>query len=216
MRSPLASLTRRMLWAYVGMVAFFVLWGISNAYISDLDHDGLAALSDPFGLNALALATRYWSPADRNHLLVGLDRWIIMNRLVWLGIAGIVALWTAWRFKMGAPEIGSSRRVQSSKETPAVLSFDPLPRATQTFAGWAAFTQFWHQLRVELKVIFRSAPFIVIVLLIVAQVMGNAFGTANRIFGTPVLPVTHLMTRVIGTSTSLHLVWSPPTSMPTF
>ena len=45
----IATLTRRVLPAYVGLLAFFMLYGIADAVTRDLHHPG-AALVDPFGV----------------------------------------------------------------------------------------------------------------------------------------------------------------------
>src|SRR6185437_1376321 len=67
----LATLTRSMLGTYVGVIAFFVLWTIAGAMLGNgnLEHQTAGALMDPFGLGAIDLVTRYWTPADRNALV---------------------------------------------------------------------------------------------------------------------------------------------------
>lgn len=47
----IATLTRRMLLAYVGVVAFFVTSSLAGSLLADLDHEAAAALADPFGLD---------------------------------------------------------------------------------------------------------------------------------------------------------------------
>ena len=65
----LSTVTRSMMWSYVGAVAFLVLYGASRALLRDPAFDTLAALSDPFGVGALGQATKYWTTAERNSLL---------------------------------------------------------------------------------------------------------------------------------------------------
>ncbi len=65
----LATATRSLMWTYVGAVAMLVLFSVTRVWLRDMQHDTFAALSDPFGLSALAIGTKYWTAAERNTLL---------------------------------------------------------------------------------------------------------------------------------------------------
>nr|CEH67920.1 exported hypothetical protein [Xanthomonas citri pv. citri] len=58
--SVLAVTTRSILWVYIGVIVFFVLYGVSRALLSDLDNVWVATLSDPLGIRALSQTLRYW------------------------------------------------------------------------------------------------------------------------------------------------------------
>jgi hypothetical protein len=65
-----------------------------------------AALLDPFGLSAFFEQTRYWTPAERDARPVALVGRLLLNRLLWLGVAGAVLAVVYWRFTFrvgGAP-----------------------------------------------------------------------------------------------------------------
>ncbi|MBK6921842.1 MAG: ABC transporter permease subunit [Deltaproteobacteria bacterium] len=64
----IGTLTRRVLWAYVGVAGFFVFYVVSQNLMSGLENDTLAAFADPFGMGAVATHTRYWTLAERNTL----------------------------------------------------------------------------------------------------------------------------------------------------
>ncbi|MCA9648400.1 MAG: ABC transporter permease subunit [Myxococcales bacterium] len=199
----IATLTRRVLPAYVGVVAFFVIYSISDSFIGDLDNDTVAALADPFGLASLGISTRYWTVAERNSSLVPLTGELWLNRVVWLSLAAAVLAFTVRRFSIsprarkGAAAGGDAE--PSRTDTPLVVVH---PRH-----GLAvALHQAWHQLRVELGTVLRGKAFIVIALFGVLNVVGGALGTIDELFGTPVLPVTHLMVRVIDQVFALFVV----------
>lgn len=191
----IATLTRRVLPAYVGVVAFFVVSSVAEAFVGDLDNDMLAALIDPFGMASLEISTRYWTVAERNTSLVPLSGALWLNRAVWLGLAGLCFALTVRRFSLASraikPKHAAQSRVEGSRtETPLVVMTPSFGRAT-------ALAQLWHVLRVEVGTVLRGKAFIVILLFGVLNVVGGALGTIDQMYGTPILPVTHLMVRVV-------------------
>ena len=203
-----ATLTRRMLFAYVGVVAFFVIYGVSQSFIADLENETLAALADPFGMAAIELATRYWTPAERNTLLVPVEGVFALNRVVWLAVAAITLLWTTRRFRMCAPETGSGRAKARAGAAPERTSPDDvtIPPVTRTFGPRAQVAMWLHLARTELRQVLRSSPFIVIAVFGFANVFAGAFGTTDAMYGTAVYPVTQLMLRLLDGSLALFLL----------
>jgi ABC-2 type transport system permease protein len=204
----LATLTRRLMFAYVGVIAFFVIYGVSQSFIADLDNETLAALSDPFGMGAIELATRYWTPAERNTLLVPVDGVFALNRLAWLGVAAGVLAWTTRRFRMRAPETGSARGKAVAAASPdrAIGDEVPIPSVVRSFAGAAQLRMWLHLSRTELRQIVRSSPFIVIAVFGFANVFASGFGTTDAMYGTSVYPVTQLMLRLLDGALALFLL----------
>src|SRR3546814_2669994 len=83
----LATLTRSMLYTYLGVIVFFVLWSMSGSFTSDLDSRWIGSLIDPSGGAAVAEHIRYWSSAQFNSQLPGLTGLLLGNRALWLGIS---------------------------------------------------------------------------------------------------------------------------------
>lgn len=199
----IATLTRRVLPAYVGVIAFFVIFEVAGAFVGDLDNDLLAALVDPFGLASLEISTRYWTVAERNTSLVPISGALWLNRALWLGLAAACFAFTVRRFSFAArakKTKGNDKAVEVSRtETPLVV-------VKPTISFGTALHQLWHQFRVELGTVLRGKAFIVIVLFGVMNVVGGALGTMDEMFGTPILPVTHLMVRVIDQVSALFVI----------
>ncbi|MEM7152385.1 MAG: M1 family aminopeptidase [Myxococcota bacterium] len=199
----IATLTRRVLPAYVGVIAFFVIFSVADSFISDLDNDLVAALVDPFGLASLQISTRYWTVAERNGSLVPLTGALWLNRAVWLALAAACFAFTVRRFSFAArarkPKKAGAQAEASRTEAPLVVVRPNITSST-------ALHQLWHQLRVELGTVLRGKAFIVITLFGVLNVVGGALGTIDEVFGTPILPVTHLMVRVIDQVSALFVI----------
>ena len=69
----LAALTRRMLPNYVGGIFLLLGYTISGEYLEDLENDRLVGMLDAFGFGPYELVARYWTPAEKNTLLVPLE-----------------------------------------------------------------------------------------------------------------------------------------------
>ncbi|MBL4689368.1 MAG: ABC transporter permease subunit [Nannocystaceae bacterium] len=200
----LATLTRRMLWAYVGVAAFFVLYVLSQAYVGDLDNDTFAALADPFGLGAMQLETRYWTAAERNESLVSLTGVIGLNRVVWLAIGAAALGVCVMRFRLIAPAASGSKATAPS-DAKAQLNM-AIPPTTRRFGPSAQIQQFMVAARVELRGVITSNAYRVLAVFSVVNVYGGVYGTTNALFGTPVYPVTALMVNVVNNSMSLFML----------
>lgn len=62
----LAVTGRSLLIVYLGVIGFFVLRGVANSLLADLDNEWLATMMDPFGLTAFRRTVRYWSAPELN------------------------------------------------------------------------------------------------------------------------------------------------------
>jgi aminopeptidase N len=191
----LATATRSMMATYLGVVAFLILWLVVNISLaSSPEMQETVAIVDPFGIGAFGEESRYWTATERNSLLPSLTGLLLYNRLLWLGIgfAALALAYFAYRFS----EKGISRRKRRRQrlEAQAVAEIEqgpgpdtgPLPAAST--AG-AARAQFAAQARFEMRQVFRSPAFIVLMALgLFNGVAALWFG--SEMFGTPTYPVT--------------------------
>ncbi len=198
-----ATFTKRMLWAYVAVAAFFVLFGVAEAFVGDLDNDTIAALVDPFGLSAFSLETRYWTPDERNSALVPLAGSLLLNRVVWSAVGVCALVFTIARFQLTAPTIGSKKRdtKEATSDTEAAI-----PNVRPDYGVISQLRLWVFATRVELAGVLTSTAFMVLCTFAAINVFGNAYGTTEQLLGTPVLPVTQLMLRVIEGAMGLYLL----------
>ncbi len=211
----LASLSRSMLYTYLGVVAFFALFSISGVMLADLDNQYLAAMADPFGIGALQEATKYWTIVERNSLLPPLGGVLLHNRLLWTAVGLLVLALSLSRFRATATQRGEAgllRRLLRSREFSLRLwpgrrrstelmadlraAPGPPPVATREFTFATAFQQFLYQTRVEVSGVLKGVPFQAILAFGVLN-LGASAGFLNQIFGTPVWPVTQVMLDLI-------------------
>ena len=198
----IATLTRRMLYAYVAMIAFICLWAVSNVFSRDVATEPIGALLDPFGLGALNLATRYWTIVERNTLLPPLSGYLSMNRLLWIGVGGAFLGFTLMRFRMQLGSRARGRRgsmisgpdATPGPTQPGTAAFAAVRPVTVTFSARTVFIQWLQATRAEVVGILRSLPFIVLMLFGAANLLGALIANVE---GTTSYPLTSQMLRMI-------------------
>ncbi|TAL71351.1 MAG: hypothetical protein EPN56_10525 [Rhodanobacter sp.] len=205
----LATATRSLLASYVGVIAWFVLQGVTGYLSRNLDNHYLAAVLDPFGGRTLALVTRYWTPDQTNHLLPALDGVLLFNRLLWLGIAVLLLIATFVVFRPNREGLQLPRR-KPRAEPPmlrpqagtAVLA---LPHVTLAHGWRTHLVQLRAQFAFDTRGVLRGAAFLVL-LVLALTVMVVSLVSSGLVYGTPTWPVTHQVLTAINNSFSLPLM----------
>jgi hypothetical protein len=146
-------------------VAALVGFIVSRALLSDPALDTVSAWTDPFGLSALSLATKYWTAAERNSMLPPLQGVLLGSRLLWLGVAAALLALAYAVFRMdGAPLL--RRRARSGAAAAAAVAPDAMAVAPTVLPAprpeAARGTQFLALARFDARFVFRSPAFFVL------------------------------------------------------
>ncbi|HEX8655896.1 MAG TPA: ABC transporter permease, partial [Hymenobacter sp.] len=203
----MATLTRNILSTYIGSVLLLVAYLVASALLQDLKNEHLVAALDAFGTAALEFTTRYWTPAEKNTLLLPLSSYVLLNRAVWLGLGlGLLALCYA-RFRFSA--FASDKPAKKSRKASAAQAEEAgflaglgaalpgslrLPRVTQVFSGGMSRRQWWSLTKLEFRGIVRSRYFAAIAGAGVIFLLSSAW-QAGKTFDTPTFPVTNELLR---------------------
>lgn len=203
----LASTTRSIMLVYVGVLAFFVLWVVAGKFTANIDNEWIAVLTDPFGIRALGRATRYFSTAEANAGLPDLKGYMLANRLLWTAVALALFGLTLVLFK--PQRAGTGKRLFGKAKAPAPSAAMPahvaLPRIEPRFTGATRWIQCWHIFTFDAVAVFRSVPFLVMLLFGVLNMVGSG-SQMGKIFGTSVYPMTHLMVELLNNSFNFLLL----------
>jgi hypothetical protein len=102
----LAALKCRAVVSYLGSVLFFVtVTAVAGVVTNVLQMPTLGKLLDPtVRLNVLVLMADTFTPLEMNSVLIGLERSILANRLLWIGVAVAILAFTHVRFRLGQCE----------------------------------------------------------------------------------------------------------------
>jgi ABC-type transport system involved in multi-copper enzyme maturation permease subunit len=198
----LATVTRSMLGAYVGVLAFFMLWTIAGVTLrgGNLDHQTAGALIDPFGMGAVDLVTRYWTPADRNTRIPELTGLLLGNRALWIAVGAALLAAAFWLFK---PDHEGLRWFRRRKRATTPDASGPAPAANIVLpvvtlrSGFAArCRQFAKLAWFDARGVLRGVPFL-IMLAFGLMNLGAMLALSGDMYGTSTLPVTHQMAEVM-------------------
>jgi ABC-2 type transport system permease protein len=205
----LASTTRSLMFTYLGVVALFIYYAVASIMLGNLESQTPASLLDPFGLSALGLATRYWTVVEKNTALPQLGAGnLLLNRAIWLA-AGLAVLAVGYRlFDPARPLTGRRRTRLVESEGPAAEAGSARPLAVaadRRFSAGVQIRQFLQQARLEMVSVVKSVPFLVMLAFGMTNVLASA-SLSNEIYGSPVLPVTHLMLELLGSAFLFLLV----------
>jgi ABC-2 type transport system permease protein len=203
-----AVLTRSTMATYASAVAFLVGYIVASAIAGNsLEKEKIASLFDPFGLSSFDIATRYWTVAERNTQVLPLHGVFLWNRLIWIAVAVAIFAFTLWKFRFETGSRKSRRKGKKADVQPSegAVSTVAVPDVVQRFDGGSWLAQFGSTLRMELESVFKSVPFLIILLLGLVNVIGGA-AFADSLFDTRIYPVTGVMLRHIASNFLLFLL----------
>lgn len=210
----LANWSRSFLFTYLGLIGFFVGFFIAQQMLGDVESLTAGALLDPFGIAALGEQVRYWTIVEQNGSVPELSGLLLWNRLLWTALGLGVFLVGALRFQ--PTQTGTRRRwlrwPWRKDDEEASVEVEParpplsreVPRREPSFAG-GAWRQYLVATRFEMATVFKSIPFLIILAFGLLNIVGSS-GYYDRMYGTKVYPVTHLMLTVIQGSYSFLLL----------
>ncbi len=215
-----ATLTRRVLLAYVVVIALVALWIVARKFTADLGSRSLAAILDPFGLTSFRVATQYWTVAEKNTMLPALDGALILNRALWMsvGLGFLVLTWARFRMSVfetvsrfgahggrtgaaagGGRGITGGAPERAGAETPPI----PIPSPTLVFNRRTWLRQWLGQTRIEITGVVRSVPFLLMLFLAFLMLVT---GVLSEVAGTRTYPLTRVMVEEIAGVFELFLV----------
>lgn len=199
----LAALTRSMLAAFVGAVAFIVL-NIVIGNLVDPEQVDLLAMIDPFGQSAFSDVSRYWTVFERNSELVPVAGNLLINRVLWVSLGVLALLFTLWKYTFSL-DPSLLRRKRKSRKTELPPAAVAGMTVTPVFNALTPWRQFFSQVSIDLSGIYKSVPFYAILIFALLNVWGG-FGSVGRLFGTPLLPVTSGLLRAIAGSYTFFIL----------
>ena len=208
-----AALTRRVVVVYLQGVALFAIYLVGLIAVQNTRSlkPFWPAVLDPVGLLLLNSVTRYWTPVERNTLVMPLTDMFLYNRLLWIGVGVLALIATYFLFPMSAETLGSRRSRKAKKVEQEKVTFTQprpavrLPRVQQIFGGAATWAQFMSLARIRTKNIVREVPFWAIGLIMIVFCAVNGY-FAGRSQDANVWPVTYLMLEAVEGGSFLFLL----------
>lgn len=184
----LAVVFRSNIVSFIGAMLLLVFYVVSAGFTRDLNKEWLANLLDPFGFRPENIIAKYMTIDEKNLHGVPLTGAFLVNRLIWLGISGLVLTIVYFRFSF------STKAEKVKKEKKAVdipMAIDHTPKTySPTHAGKFTFQVFWYFVGSEVKAIVKNPTFIIIVALGCINLIAS-LTSFTGIYGTAQYPVTY-------------------------
>ncbi len=192
------TLSRQTIVIYVQGIVLLVLYQIAGTILSDIDNKTLAAMLDPFGFQAYADYTEYWTPAQKNTELVPMAGIFLWNRLLWLGVGLLFLAGTYFGFSFNVVRKGWGRvRAKAGQ----IVRFKPedirIPVAQQVLNAGSYFQMLWRQSIFYFKMIVKDVPFIGIVAVGLINLIVSSFFFGDM-YGTSSYPITGNVLNFLG------------------
>jgi ABC-type transport system involved in multi-copper enzyme maturation permease subunit len=200
------ALGRTSIVIYTQGILLLVLYSVAGTFIQDMEYKELAAVLDPFGFQAFAHVTQYWTPAEKNTLLVPLEGVVLYNRLVWIGIAlaGLIACYYGFSFNVVRAGLIRRRGIVEKLSSIKPESIT-IPIANQVINIRTYLQQLSRMSVFYFKIVIREIPFIGIVVSGMLMLFLNAINL-NEIYGTKSYPTTYSVIGLLGSFDFFFLV----------
>ncbi|MEO1045554.1 MAG: M1 family aminopeptidase [Pseudomonadota bacterium] len=190
-----ATLTRSMMYSYLGVVVLLVLYIVFNVSTDNMPElRDLTGYADPFGIAAFNNVIRYWTASESNSLVPPMGGVILWNRLIWIGFS-LLCLAFAYRWFSFAERGVSARKAKRQAKKAAKLAtvkpllVEHLPDGNVNAAAWAHLVS---RTRFEMVQVFKSPAFVVLLIIGLFNASAALMFT-NEIYGTPSRPLTFVL-----------------------
>lgn len=184
----LSILYRSTIVSFVGTVLMMVFYGVSDAYLGDIQTEWIASISDPFGVRAFDIMTKYLTINEKNYQVISLQGDLLINRLVWVGISALLLLLIYWRFSFSMQNRKSKILKEKNVPAPAISNQLFVP----TKAGKFSWSSWLHLVNFETKAIIKN-PVYITVMAIGFIILIVGFCTLTDNFGTTRYPTSSIV-----------------------
>lgn len=195
-----STLTKNSTATYVSAVFIYVLYFVSSIFLNSPlmaqsvpaspESMAMAAIADPFGIAAFYEQTQYWTPFQKNTQLLSLSGLFLKNRIVWIlvSLGFLLVTYKIFSFRKITKKVKKEPKIKNEKKE--LLVYKPI-KAVYNFK--AQKQAFFALLKIELKSVFRSLPFIAVLLMWLFIVFSELYSTviSGGEYGVSVYPFTY-------------------------
>ncbi|MDX5584337.1 MAG: M1 family aminopeptidase [Aureibaculum sp.] len=188
--------------SFVASLVIIIGYLVSGAFLSDIDNETIAALTDTFGIRAYFLSSKYFTPIEKNTLSPSFSGLLLLNRLIWT-ISGIIILIISY-FSFSFRE--KSKRIKATKENNEKTKREfSLPTLNTIYNMKTEWTQFKSFFLINFLNIVKSTAFKILFLFSAIILISTLLGGAES-YGLQSYPVTYKIIDKIGISTKIFVI----------
>lgn len=201
-----STLTKNSTATYVSAVFVYMLYFVSSLFLNSPlmaqavpaspESMAIAAIADPFGIAAFFEQTQFWTPFQKNTQLLSLSGLFLWNRLVWvlISIAILFGTYRTFTFRKITKKVKKESKVKNGNIK--LIAYRPLQATQSLKAQLAALLSL---LKIELKSVFKSLPFLAVLIMWLLIVFSELFSTvvSGEEYGVNVYPFTNQLIDLI-------------------
>lgn len=188
--------------SFVGSLVIIIGYLVSGAFISDLDNETIAALTDTFGVRAYALSAKYFTPIEKNTLSPSFSGLLLLNRLIWTITGIIILIISYFSFSFRAKNVKIKVPKEDKKKTERTFI---LPRLNPIYGLKTEWTQFKSFFLINFLNIVKSASFKIVFLFSAIILIASLYGGAEY-YGLQSYPLTYKVIDTIRLSTEIFVI----------
>ena len=192
----IVTFSRSVAAGFITVIILMFVQGAISSILSEPEQATLLAILDPYGSSASSYYTKYWTVSEQNEMQIPIGELVIYNRLLWLVVSSLIfgLVYKYFKFTQNAITL-SFRKVKAERITKSNFSGVTritLPKVSHDYSFIQNLKVMWHLSNIDFKYIFKSLPFICILIVGLLMLFGTLF-ISSEIFGTDTLPVTWQM-----------------------
>ena len=182
----IAVMARNEVVPFIGALLLLIGYIAAGALLQDLRHEELVVFADPFGIRTFALTAKYWTVAEKNSIPIALSGWMLWNRLLWAVVATAIFIVAYFRFSF-SEKASKAKSVETDSQAPLIAVGRPVLSPNLRPAAW---TQLVQSLRIHIRGMLVSVPFIIVMLAGGLNCLLALMFNATEGYGNHTLPVT--------------------------
>ncbi|MBB1150320.1 hypothetical protein H4K35_09325 [Myroides sp. NP-2] len=196
------TLSRSIYAGFITIIIIMILQGVVNSIAADVDYRELAALLDPNGDQAIYYYTQYWSVEEKNINNLPLEKYFILNRLLWLGVtlASLLVLGSVFKFAQQPATFSWKRKNKGErlvKNNFGGIFKIELPKVNYDFSLKTSWSNVFAFAKMDFKFLARNRVFwILIGVGVMFMILVASF--SMTMYGTPTYPLTRHMLMIPG------------------
>jgi ABC-type transport system involved in multi-copper enzyme maturation permease subunit len=199
----LAILFRSSIVSFIGAMLILVLYVVSSGFTEDIQKEWLANLLDPFGDRPFQIMTKYLTVDEKNSQAVTLHGDILINRLIWLTIAGIILAIIYFKFSF------NTKNEKVSKVKKSTIGEIPLTTTDKVFqqekATTFSFRSFLSIILFEIKAVIKNPSFIILTAIGMINLVVGLSSFSSR-YGVSQYPVTYSVVDTIENAFNIFMI----------
>ena len=201
-----SAITKNSIATYVSAVFVYMLYFVCSLFLNSPllaqsipaspEAMAFAAIADPFGVAAFFEQTQYWTPFQKNSQLLSFSGLFLWNRLIWIvvGLGILLGTYSLFSFRKITKKVKKAKR--SINKNTQLVAYKPL-QTTHNFK--AQYLAFFSLLKIELTSVFKSLPFIAVLIMWLAIVFSELYSTviSGGEYGVSQYPFTNQLISLI-------------------